>query len=229
MRVRLIESIEAGPEVRRFFFEASEMERLDFTPGQFVSLREQVHGRPVTRAYSIASTPSGNRFELCLNRVREGLLSPWLFQMKPGDRVEMLGPLGYFVPKVPFRDAVLVATGTGIAPFRAYLNWPAVIASGCRITLLYGARFEPGLIYREEFEALQTRRAGFTFLPCLTRPGDDWRGRVGRVQQHLDEALDGRTDVDIYICGLRAMVDSVREILKAKGFPRQQIIAERYD
>ena len=49
------------------------------------------------------------------------------------------------------------------------------------------------------------------------------------MQQHMDEALDGRKDIDIYICGLRAMVDEVRERLKNAGYDRQQILSERYD
>jgi CDP-4-dehydro-6-deoxyglucose reductase len=49
------------------------------------------------------------------------------------------------------------------------------------------------------------------------------------VQQHLDEALDGRLDIDVYICGLKAMVDDVRGILKAKGFERRRIVYEKFD
>jgi NAD(P)H-flavin reductase len=149
--------------------------------------------------------------------------------MRPGDTVEMQAPMGYFVPKQPFRDAVLVATGTGIAPFRSYLAWPAVIEGGRRIDLIFGARYETGLVYREEFEALAGANSMFHFLPTITRPNAGWTGRTGRVQQHLDDVLEGRTEVDVYICGLRAMVDEVRALLKAKGFARQQIVYEKFD
>jgi CDP-4-dehydro-6-deoxyglucose reductase len=229
MRARLIESREIGPEVRHFLFDVPAADRLEYTPGQFVSFSETVLGRPVTRAYSICSAPGGNRFELCLNRLREGLFSPWLFEMAPGGAVEMSGPLGFFVPKQPFRDSVLIATGTGVAPFRAYLRWAPVLESGSQITLLFGARLPLGLVYRGEFEALAGERPGFRFLPTVTRPDSEYRGRIGWVLQHLDEALEGRLDVDVYICGLRAMVDGVRAILKEKGFARSQILYERYD
>jgi NAD(P)H-flavin reductase len=66
-------------------------------------------------------------------------------------------------------------------------------------------------------------------MPTITRPDAGWQGRTGWVQQHLDEALAGRLDVDVYICGLRAMVDDVRENLKRKGLTRQQLIYEKYD
>ncbi|MDR3718452.1 MAG: FAD-binding oxidoreductase [Bryobacteraceae bacterium] len=229
MRARLVESYEIGPDVRHFLFDVPELGQLEFTPGQFVSFSETVCGREVTRAYSICSAPDGNRFELCLNRVREGLFSPWLFEMEPGSGVEMAGPLGFFVPSQPFRDSVLIATGTGIAPFRAFLRWAPVMESGKRITLLFGARYPLGLVYRSEFEALAKQRPQFEFLPTITRPDADYRGRIGWVQQHLDDALDGRLDVEVYICGLREMVDDVRAILKDKGFARTQIHYERYD
>lgn len=229
MKVILVESHEIAPDVRHFVFAAPEVEQLDFVPGQFVSFSDSVNGRKVTRAYSIASAPNGNRFELCLNRVQEGLFSPHLFALEPGGTVEMRGPLGYFVPKSPFRDALFVATGTGIAPFRAFLQSPAVRDSGASITLLMGARHESGLLYREEFEELTAKRPNFLYLPTITRPSNGWAGRTGRVQAHLNEAVAGRTAIDVYVCGLKAMVDDVRSLLASKGFEKQQIIFEKYD
>ena len=229
MRARLIKSREIGPEVRHFIFDVPATDSLDYTPGQFVSFAQAILGRSVTRAYSIASAPAGSHFELCLNRVKDGAFSPWLFEMPPGETVEMQGPLGYFVPREPFRDSIFVATGTGIAPFRAYLQWPPIVESGSRITLLYGARYREGLVYHNEFEQLERTRPGFLLMPTITRPDPGWQGRTGWVQQHLDEALAGRLDLDVYICGLKAMVDDVREILKGKGLTRQQLNYEKYD
>ena len=225
----LVSYTEIAPEVRHFVFEVPEVAQLRAEPGQFVSFRGEVNGRRVTRAYSLAGLPRGNRFELCLNRVREGLFSPWLFALEPGGRVEMQGPLGHFTPRSPFRDAVLVATGTGIAPFRAYLQAPEVVDSGASITLLFGARYEQGLLYREEFERLAASNQRFRYLPTLTRPSPGWQGRVGRVQAHLDDALGGRSGLDVYICGMKEMVDEVRAMLKQRGFDRKQILAEKYD
>lgn len=229
MRARLIESREIAPEVRHFVFESVEPEHLDFQPGQFVSVVSEVNGKAVTRAYSIASAPAGNRFDLCLNRVKEGLLSPRLFELQPGEELRMNGPLGYFVPRQPFRPAVFVATGTGISPFRGFLQSDALQAEQVPVTLLFGARFEESLLFRGEWERLEQQWPGFRFLPTITRPNPEWSGRTGWVQQHLDDALAGRSDADVYICGLKAMVDAVRAILKERGFERRQIIYEKYD
>jgi NAD(P)H-flavin reductase len=229
VQAKLIESEEIAPGVRHFVFEAPQVERLDFVPGQFVSFTDTVANRSITRAYSIASPPGGgNRFELCLNRVEEGAFSPHLFDLLPGDVVEMPLPLGTFTLRQPLRDSLLVATGTGIAPFRSMLK-AALTPDAPAFTLLFGVRYESHLLYRKEFEEMARQVPRFRFWPTLTQPGPDWTGRTGRVQTHLAEAIGGRKDIDIYLCGLKPMVDNVRQILKGMGFDRKQIRYEKYD
>ena len=229
MKATLVESREIAPEVRHFVFETPGVKQLHFKPGQFVSFNEMLGGKEITRAYSIASLPAGNHFELCLNLVHDGIFSPHLFEMKPGDSVEMTDPLGFFVVRNPTRDAVFVATGTGIAPFRSmapdYLGHPLAK----ELTLIFGVRHERTIYYRDDFEALAKQHPNFRFWPTLSRPEPSWSGRTGHVQIHLLEAIGDRRDLDVYICGLKAMVDDVRGILKGMGFDRKQIIFEKYD
>jgi len=229
MRATLVRSRELAPDVRHFVFEVPTIKDLPFTPGQFVSFEETLGGKKITRAYSIASRPDGNRFELCLNLVHEGSFSPHLFQMQPGDSLEMTPPLGFFTLRNPAKGALFIATGTGIAPFRSmvpdYLNHP----EAKDLTLLFGVRYENSIYYADEFRALAGTRSNFRFWPTLSRPEAGWHGRSGHVQIHLLEAIGDRRDLDVYICGLKAMVDDVRGILKALGFDRKQIIFEKYD
>jgi len=229
MKAVLIESRDIAPLVRHFVFETPEVEQLHFKPGQFVSFNEVLEGKKIIRPYSIASMPDGNRFELCLNLVQEGIFSPFLFGMKPGDTVEMGAPLGFFTVRNPDREAIFIATGTGIAPFRAmapdYLRHP----QAKQLTLLFGVRHESSIYYREDFETLAAKHLNFRFWPTLSRADASWTGRAGHVQTHLLEAIGERRDLDLYVCGMKAMVDDVRGILKAMGFDRKQIIFEKYD
>jgi CDP-4-dehydro-6-deoxyglucose reductase len=232
-KARLINSIELAPETRHFEFEVQDVADFHFTPGQFVSILHNVDGKEITRAYSIASPRgSDNRFALCLNRVADGLISPYLFALKLGEEIEIGAPLGYFTLRHPGHRAVFVATGTGIAPFRSMLL-EHLPKSELHLTLLFGARYEQGLLYREEFEELALRHSHFHVLTTVTRPDGDWKGRTGRVQAHLDEALQlassDQDTIDVYICGLKEMVDDVRKDLKARGFDRKQIVYEKYD
>ncbi len=227
-QARLLEWTEIAPEVRHFVFEVVGMENFDFVPGQFVSLTDNVNGKPIKRAYSIASAPFGNnRFELCLNLVHEGAFTPHLFGVKPGDVLEMRGPLGLFTQPEPHREALLIATGTGVAPYRAILNHFLKPGSP-RYTLLFGARFENLLLYREYFEELARQHPHFNFVPTLTRPESPWVGRSGRVQQHVKELVGDRRDLDVMLCGAREMVETTRDMLKEMGFDRKQIRHEKY-
>jgi CDP-4-dehydro-6-deoxyglucose reductase, E3 len=229
MQARLIESREIGPAVRHFEFEALGVDRLEYSAGQFTSFIDMIDGQEITRAYSMASAPSGtNRFELCLNRVEPGHLSPRLFEMKPGDRIEMRQPLGMFVLRQPPRDSIFIGTGTGIAPFRSMLQ-ADLHASSPAFTLLFGVRYESHLLYRAEFEAMSRQYSHFRFWPTLSRPDATWSGRQGHVQVHLEEAIGERRDLDVYLCGLKEMVDDVRAVLKGLGFERKQIFYEKYD
>jgi CDP-4-dehydro-6-deoxyglucose reductase len=231
MQAKLIDSREIAPGVRHFGFEALGVERLEFVPGQFTSFTDMIAGKEITRAYSLASAPSGtNRFELCLNRVEPGHLSPRLFDMRPGDRIEMRQPLGQFVlrQRAP-RDSIFIATGTGIAPFRSMLQ-AHLNASSPAFTLLFGVRYESHLLYSEELKEMALRYPHFRFWPTLTRPEAGWKGRQGRVQTHLAEAIgEKRGDLDFYLCGLKEMVNDVRAVLKGLGFDRKQIFYEKYD
>lgn len=233
MQARLLDYRELAPDIRHFVFEVPGAEAFRFVPGQFVSLSGAIEGKKITRAYSLASRPNGNRFELCLNRLEDGLFSPYLFSLEPGAEVEMREPLGHFVLRRNPVDCVFVATGTGIAPFRGMLQDhfpPGKPAADARhITLIFGVRYEANILYRDEFEKLEREHSEFRFWPTLSRGGENWTGRRGHVQEHLFEALGDRRDLEIYICGLKAMVDDVRAKLKAAGFDRKQIIYEKYD
>ncbi len=229
MRATVLEFHDIAPEVRHFVFEVPQVQQLNFKPGQFVSFNETLRGKQITRPYSIVSLPDGNRFELCLNLVHGGVFTPHLFAMQPGDSIEMSAPLGFFVIRDPAKEAVFIATGTGIAPFRAmapdYLSHP----DARRLTLLFGVRHEHTIYYRDDFDALAGKYPNFRFWPTLSRAESTWTGRTGHVQTHLLEAIGDRRDLDVYICGLKAMVDDVRAILKEAGFDRKQIIFEKYD
>ena len=229
MIARLIEYREIAPKVRHFVFEAPDVPQLAFTPGQFVSLKEMLGGKKITRPFSIASAPDGNRFEICSNLAGESEFLPHLFAMKPGDTVEMAAPVGFFVLRNPGREAIFVATGTGIAPFRSMLHTYLGRGYTGKLTLIFGVRYEHSVMYREEFEELDNHHPNFHFWPTLSRPGAEWTGRTGHVQKHVLNAIADRRDVDVYPCGLKPMVEDVCALLHGIGFDRKQIIFEKYD
>src|SRR5262245_2868270 len=221
-------------------FSVPEMARFDFQPGQFVSLvASNEEGRTITRAYSIASAPRENsHFDLCLNRVESGFFSNLLCDMQEGSELKFHGPHGLFVLRNPLRDSIFVATGTGIAPMRGFLEWIFGEPSrheGRELWLVYGTRHTTSIYYREEFADLARRFPNFHYIITLSRGGEDWKGERGYVQEHMRKLLasrgaEARANIDAYICGLNAMVSSTRKLLQEEfGWSKKQILFERYD
>jgi NAD(P)H-flavin reductase len=255
------ECISEVAQCYHFLFEIEGIENFHYQPGQFVSaLAVDANGRQQTRAYTIASNESGNRFELCVNRVEEGFFSNHLADLPDlpvGSTIQIHGPHGYFVLQEPLTDSIFVATGTGIAPMRAYLQklFPpdgSDHSQGRDLWLVYGTRYESDIYYRAEFEALARRAPNFHYLPTLSRADAGWTGLRGHVQEHVAKiveeraarlgqklplpevdpaipAIDLHFDIYCYVCGLNFMVSGVRDLLKGYGWHKKQIVFERYD
>lgn len=222
------------------------VETFDFVPGQFVSLiGTDPSGKDQMRAYSVASAPDRNRFDLCLNRVDGGFFSNKLCDLEPGGEIQFHGPYGMFTLRSPMTESILIATGTGIAPIRGFVQYLFQESGGDRsggrdIWLVYGTRHETELYYRDYFEAVAARHANFHYLPTLSRAREDWAGLRGYVQEHVaallkehpvenaPAAADGFR-IYAYICGLNDMVSSNRKQLLDLGWQRRQIVYERYD
>ena len=231
---RLVRSASLSAQTKHLEFEISGTTRFGFVAGQWLSFRtNKPDGEEITRAYSIASPPGeDNRFALCLNRVQDGFMSNFLCDMKIGDNISCQGPFGDFILRPPLRDAMFIATGTGIAPFRSMLHWllaDPVRHQNKQLWLLFGNRTEGDIYYHEEFLRLAREHVNFHYVPTLSRGAQEWQGRRGYVQEHLPGIVEGRADMHAYICGLDKMITANRELLKSLGWDRKSILYEKYD
>ncbi len=243
---RLLRSVPLSEFTKHLEFEVQGVPRFRFVAGQWLSVKGSTpEGEEITRAYSIASAPSQNaRFAFCLNRVQDGFMSNYLCDLGEGTEISFQGPFGDFILRPPLRDTLMIATGTGIAPFRSMLQGmfeagdrglggragaPVAPLHQAQFWLLFGARYEQDIYYREEFERLAAEHSNFHFVPTLSRGGPEWTGLRGYVQEHVREIVGSRTDMLAYICGLDKMVSANRELLKSLGWDRKSIRYEKYD
>lgn len=234
LTAQLIRSVPLSEFTKHLDLEVKGVPRFGFVPGQWLSVKATTpDGEEITRAYSIAAPPSENgHIAFCLNRVQDGFMSNHLCGLAKGSEVTFQGPFGDFIPRPPMRDTVFIATGTGIAPFRSMLHW--LLADRERhqernLWLLFGARCEQDIYYRDEFEQLAAAHSNFHFTPTLSRATPDWNGLRGYVQEHVKEVIGDRKDMHAYICGLDKMVKANRELLKGLGWDRTSIRYEEYD
>ncbi len=233
-------------------FSVEGLHEFPFAAGQFISaVAEDSTGKTQTRAYSIASAPRANQFDLCLNRVEGGFFSNLICDLEVGQTMQFHGPHGLFTLRTPLTDGIMIATGTGIAPMRGFVehlfpdNGPDR-SEGRHFWLVYGTRHATELYYRHYFEKVAAEHHNFHFAATLSRPHDDWEGPRGYVQElvakfameHAHKHLHGELpapaapdgfNIHAYICGLNDMVSANRDRLKELGWERKQIIFERYD
>ncbi len=226
-------------------FDVPELDNFAFEPGQFISMvAEDGRGKSQTRAYSIASAPRENRFELCLDRVDGGFFSNQLADAKPGATIPFHGPYGLFVLHRPLVDSILIAAGTGIAPIRGFVEvlFPSEgkdRSEGKHFWLVYGARHASEIYYQHYFEKTAAEHGNFHFLPTVSYPHEGWEGLRGNVEIQvrkllldgagLDASIGDAKAGQAYICGLNEIVAANRAQLKELGWDRKQIVFERYD
>ena len=201
--------------------------------GQHVDVRLTAEdGYQAERSYSIASAPNGSRVELTVESLDDGEVSPYLTEeLRPGDRLELRGPVGgYFVwePSVG-GPVLLVGGGSGVVPLMAMARERATAADDVDMRLLLSWRTWDDIIYRDELE--QLAGSGLTVTHTLTRsqpPG--WTGYARRVDaEMLAEVGPGPDDhPHVYVCGPTPFVEAVAEALVGLGHEPQEIKTERF-
>jgi ferredoxin--NADP+ reductase len=216
-----------------------------FSAGQFVRVGLELEGEQVGRPYSLVNPPSDPRHEIHFNLVSDGILSPPLAELHPGDSLLVdPRPNGFFtldqVPKG--RRLWMVATGTAIGPYISILREGKVWQQFEEVYLLHGVRLADHLSYGGVIEAAtQAQPERFKFLPFVSREASDLAlpGRVSdaiatglleeRSQASLDPAIDR-----VMLCGNIAMIKDMSALLGEKGFSKHrknapgQIITEKY-
>jgi len=200
-----------------------------FKAGQFVTVPV---GDKVLRSYSIASTPRDTKSLLLIVDISpDGPGSRFFAQLREGDPVAFQGPYGAFCVKEDTdQDLLLVATGTGIAPIRGMIVDLYERGEHDRpMTLFYGCRHRPDLIFHEELEQLAATHANLTYYPTLSQPQNgDWEGMKGRVTAHLPHYVSQTSGKSAFLCGSKGMLKYVREILMGLGMDRKKIKQEQF-
>jgi ferredoxin-NADP reductase len=233
---RLAEVVEVRPETDRVVTLALEVPDWDgHLPGQHLDVRLTAEdGYRAERAYSIASSPDGGRIELAVERLEDGEVSPYLAgELRPGDQLELRGPVGGYFVWEPGRGGplLLVAGGSGVAPLMAMVRYRAATGREVPARLLYSSRTEEDVIFREELDRLADAGDGLTVTHALTRaqpPG--WAGYARRIDAVMLEEVGWRPGERplIYVCGPTRLVEAVAGDLVALGHDPVRVKTERF-
>ena len=199
---------------------------LAFLPGQYVNLK--VPGSEQSRAYSFSSLPKDGEVSFLIRNVPGGLMSSFLTSLaKTGDSMTLAGPLGSFYLRAIHRPLLLLAGGTGLAPFTAMLEKIAEAGSEHPLHLIYGVTNDFDLVELDRLQAFAARIPNFTFSACVANPDSQYPHK-GYVTQHIEPGHLNQGDVDVYLCGPPPMVEAVSQYIREQGITPANFYYEKF-
>ncbi len=201
--------------------------------GQHLDVRLTAEdGYQAQRSYSIASPSHDSRVELTVERIDDGEVSPYLTgEARPGDRMEIRGPVGgFFVwDPDPGGAVLLVGGGSGVVPLMAMVRQRAAGGDGMPVPtrLLYSARSWEDVIYRDELT--RSSGDGFDVVYTLTREHPDgWTGYSRRVDRRLLAEVAPEPPALTFVCGPTPFVEAVAGALVELGHDPSRVKTERF-
>ena len=206
---------------------------------------QSVFKEPAIRAYSMASYPEENDIIMLNVRIATpppriadappGIMSSYIFNLKPGDKVTISGPFGEFFARETQNEMIFVGGGAGMAPMRSHIfDQLRRIKTDRKLTFWYGARSLREMFYVEDFDMLQAENKNFTWHIGLSepKPEDNWTGHVGFIHNVLYENYlknhPAPEDCEYYLCGPPMMNSAVIKMLLDLGVERENIMLDDF-
>lgn len=216
------------PNVRQLILLPRER-KLDFQPGQWISLKLPVGPQPpLNRAYSMAvpASPTGG-LTIVFDRVPGGLGSTYLYQLKPSDEVRFSGPHGRFgLPHPVDQELLLIARYTGVVPLRCMLKALYAHRDLTPVLLIAVAPAEEELLYHEELLSLAMTHSSFRYLP-LVATGEE--AAVSLTWSMVRPLIEDKPHVVPLLSGTKGFVRPLRAFFMDAGYDRKEVKVETYD
>ncbi|MFC0269370.1 NADH:ubiquinone reductase (Na(+)-transporting) subunit F [Kushneria aurantia] len=224
-------------------FEIAEEYRGDWDKFGLFNLRAKTT-EPVIRAYSMANYPEEKgilKFNIRIatpppkSEHPPGLMSSWVFGLKPGDKVTVYGPFGEFFAKETDAEMIFIGGGAGMAPMRSHIfDQLKRLGSERRISFWYGARSMRESFYNDEYDRLEEDNPNFEWHLALSdpQPEDNWTGKTGFIHNVLYENYlkdhPAPEDCEYYMCGPPMMNAAVVKMLTDMGVEPENIMLDDF-
>ena len=241
-----IDEFEGGDPVRSFETQVVEVEYLtpdivgmtldliepptmSFVAGQFINI--EVPGTHMWRSYSIANAPhESTRIELVIKLLPGGAFSGHIAShLTRGDRLKVLGPLGELRLRLSHRKVIMIAGGSGLAPFISMLRDSKHRQRHREVELIYGARRRADLYRIDELEHLAEALPHLELVPALSEPeGENWPGEEGLVTDVIARRHRSLEGFDAYLAGPPPMIDATIPLLHRLGVRAQNVYFDAF-
>jgi ring-1,2-phenylacetyl-CoA epoxidase subunit PaaE len=206
-----------------------------FTPGQYLTFKIGLAGQEIRRSYSICAAPADNELRVAIKAVKGGKFSTLANTMlKKGDMLEVMPPMGNFIPKHLGKHYLAFAAGSGITPIMGIMKDVLQREPDSTFTLVYGNRNRNTIIFREEIEGLKNRYMDrlrvYHVLSRELMDVDLFNGRIdaAKCEQLCEKLIDLKKIDEAFLCGPEEMILSVREKLLALGMPQASVHLELF-
>jgi benzoate/toluate 1,2-dioxygenase reductase subunit len=215
-----------SPSTIRFSITLDKPDELDFLPGQYVNVK--VPGTDQTRSYSFSSAPGATQASFVVRNVPNGLMSTWLTDSaQPGDAISFAGPYGSFYLRAVQRPVLMLAGGTGIAPFLAMLDTLAAKGFTHPVRLVYAVTNDHDLVELDHLDRIAQAHPRFEYVTTVAAESSS-HPRKGYATAHVEPGWMNGGDVDVYLCGPVPMVEAVRGWLEATGVQPASFLFEKF-
>lgn len=225
VKAKILSQEKIAPSV--FLMKVIPEKKVKYLSGQFASVGFEKDGRDIKRPYSIASSPDMDELEFCYVVHEESDFSPLLCKKGVGEEVFVEYPFGsfFFDKKIPDRDIVFVAGGTGIAPLLGMIRYIDLSNTKNQIWLFFGFRTGEHYLYKDELEELEKNHENFHLVTSISREDEGWKGEKGYVQEFFSKMGDG-AGKEAYVCGPPRFVKGVIPELEKAGLRKEDIHSE---
>lgn len=207
--------------------EGEDLGDLSFLPGQYVNLK--IPGTEEERSYSFCSLINGaNETSFLVRLVDNGVMGNYLRkQARPDDRIEMKGPFGAFYLRAISRPILMIAGGTGLAPFISMLEDIELRGIEIPIELIYGVTDSRDLVQVDVLNRLAERIKSFNFITCVANASTPSESK-GVVTDFIYEEFLNNGDVDVYLCGPPPMVEAVKGFFEDINIRPKNLFFEKF-
>jgi ring-1,2-phenylacetyl-CoA epoxidase subunit PaaE len=240
LRVARVSPEAAGSVAIAFSVPDTLLERFDFVPGQYLTLRSQIDGADVRRSYSICSThgylKARRELVVGIRPMEGGVFSNWAAaNLKAGDTLAVMPPEGRFVSKRPRAlHRVAFAAGSGITPILSIMASTLEDQPESKFTLVYGNRSMNSVMFNEALQDLKDRFADrLTLIHIFSQQAQEvdlLQGRIDaeKVRSIIDTLLPVASMGEVFICGPEVMIEVTEKALLEAGLPAANIRTERF-
>ncbi len=231
--MKMTEIIDHTPNVRELVIQTETPEDFKFRAGQFVMLHvPQTEGKPILRAYSIASEEQNKKgFRLLFKFVENGVASNYVWSLKGYETLSFTGPFGkVFFQEPPTEQIIFLNTGTGLSQHLSYLLSKKEAYPNLKYRMFFGVRNENEIYGQPQLEKLKSELKDFQFEYVLSRPQENWPGKKGYVQHFLKTFDYKNTPTTFYLCGNGGMIKEVKhQLLEIDGLEKTRVWSEAFD